>query len=191
MLSRSSSRRRAYVFCFSLLFLGGCSGPPADAPKSGIQCVAPAQNAKSPLATPTYDGSGQMVEPTVLDFPNDWHGFRYWMVASPFPKSNAQFENPSILVSQDGAHWSVPPGLNNPVALPSPPGSALSDGSIVYDPDDDELWLYYLHDIPDAAGNNHEYLVRKTSPDGVNWSPPLELLYGSNYPFTSPTVVKF
>lgn len=181
-------RGYASLCCVLLVGLSGCSGGVLSTGE--IQCVTPAQNAASPLVTPTYEGSGNMVEPTVIDFPSGWHGFRYWMVASPYPKSDAQFENPSILVSQDGTQWSVPPGLINPIALPTP-GSALSDGSIVYDSDDDELWLYYLHDVPDAAGNNHEYLLRKTSKDGISWTPEVELLNGPNYSLTSPTVVKF
>jgi hypothetical protein len=158
--------------------------------KSEIQCLTPAPNAALPLQTTTYDGSGQTVEPTVLDFPDGWNGFRYWMAVSPYPKSLSTFENPSILVSQDGTVWNVPPGMTNPVARPTQ--GTLSDGSIVYDSDDDELWLYYLNDIPDAAGNNHEHILRKESKDGVNWTQPRELMAGTpGYPFTSPTVINF
>jgi hypothetical protein len=186
-------KRYACVFGCLLLSLTGCSSQPRDLSRSEIQYQTPAQNATSALLTPTPDGSGQTVEPTVLDFPDGWNGFRYWMAISPlptpYPKNLSTLENPSILVSQDGTDWNVPPGLTNPVAVPTQ--GLLADGSIVYDSDDDELWLYYINDISDSAGTNHEYLLRVESKDGVNWTKPHELLAGLNYPFTSPAVVKF
>jgi hypothetical protein len=187
MQRKDARSPKGYVrlLCFSLLLLTGCSSQPRVV--SGIQCVTPAQNASSPLVTPTYDASGTTVEPTVLDFPNSWHGFRYWMVASPFPNGDANFENPSIFVSQDGTQWSVPHGLTNPVVLPTQ--GILADGTVAYDATDDELWLYYLNDINDASGTTHEHLLRTESKNGVNWTKPRDLLQGLYNPLTSPSVV--
>src|SRR5271166_5048875 len=68
------------------------------------------QNAAAPLVTPTYDGSGQVTEPSIANFPGGWHGFTYWLAVAPYPHSHAAYENPSILVSNNGTNWSVPPG---------------------------------------------------------------------------------
>src|SRR5690348_1682788 len=76
-------------------------------------------NADAFQITPTYDGSGQVTEPSILEFPGEWHGFRYWLVVAPYPHSNDLDENPSILTSQDGLHWSAPPGIENPLEKPS------------------------------------------------------------------------
>jgi hypothetical protein len=151
------------------------------------------KTATAPLKTPTYDGSGQAVEPTVLFFPNGWSGHHYWMAMSPYPSSNAAFENPSILVSEDGLSWSVPQGLENPLATADQ--GALADATIVYDDASDELWMYYLEELrvdADAGvgGVHWQDLRRMTSKDGVHWSPWTELLAGAPYPLESPSVVK-
>lgn len=96
--------------------------------------------------TPTYDGSGQAIHPSVLDFRQingaTWRGWRYWMAMTPFTKTDDQAENPQILVSQDGFHWYDPPGIRKPLFLP-PVGGFLSDTHLQYDPDADELVMLY------------------------------------------------
>jgi hypothetical protein len=147
----------------------------------------PLRNAAAPLITPTYDGSGQAVEPTVLFFPSGWRGHHYWMAMSPYPKGNASYENPSILVSEDGLSWSVPQGLQNPLVTPD--RGALADGTVVYDDASDELWVYYLDELRDGA-SPWQLLRRMTSMDGVHWWPWTQLLAGQPYPLESPAVVK-
>src|ERR1700750_1662651 len=49
------------------------------------------------MSGPTYDGSGQAVHPDIVAFDAPWHGARYWMTMTPYPKSNQHLENPSIL----------------------------------------------------------------------------------------------
>ena len=138
-------------------------------------------NAPSPQITPTYDGSGKVVEPSIHVFDSPWHGFTHWLIVSPYPNSNALLENPSVLVSNDGKSWSVPPGLTNPVALPAK-GAHLDDASLYYDSASDQLWIYFL------ADDTQEHLFRTTSSDGVTWSAPQELLKGSGYWISSPSV---
>lgn len=146
-------------------------------------------NAAAPLVTPTYDGSGQTVEPTVLFFPDGWRGHHYWMAVSPYPHSNAAYENPSILVSEDGLAWSVPEGLVNPLATPD--HGALADATIVYDGASDELWMYYLEELREGdAGVHWQILRRMTSQDGIHWSKWTQLLEGTPYPLESPSIVK-
>src|SRR5438552_9192690 len=80
-------------------------------------------NAVAPLTIPTPDGSGQVTEPSIVQFSPPWRGFTYWMVVAPYPHSDAEDENPSIFVSDDGRHWSLPPGGTNPIQKPTPPFS--------------------------------------------------------------------
>lgn len=140
------------------------------------------RNAVAPQVTPTYDHSGNAVEPTLEYFPGSWNGYKYWLAISPYPRSNALLENPSILVSQDGNNWSVPPGLVDPIALPSVNGH-LGDGTIYFDNPSNELWTYYLEQI----GTEGE-LFRKESADGIHWTPAEHLLNAPAYAFLSPTV---
>jgi hypothetical protein len=128
------------------------AGSPDDADAGSTDWIeelqaSPMVNPPTPLDIPTYDGSGQAVEPTVLEFPKPWNGHRFWMAMSPYPNADASLENPSIVVSDDGLAWSVPDGLVNPLAKPTPNESGhLDDATIVYDDGSDELWLYYLSD---------------------------------------------
>ncbi len=77
-------------------------------------------NAPTFQYTPTYDGSGQVVHPSVIDFwfefglPS-WGGYRFWMGITPYPDGDNVYENPSLLVSQDGLLWVFPPGIKNPL----------------------------------------------------------------------------
>jgi len=145
-------------------------------------------NAGAPLVTPTYDGSGQVVEPTVLRFSNGWQGYFYWMAISPYPDipGQAAFENPSILVSQDGQNWSVPPGLTNPIEAPNE--GNLADATLFYDDKSDRLWVYYLNDV--GGIEYRESLLRTTSADGIKWSAPEVLMSGLDTFVNSPSVGK-
>lgn len=141
-------------------------------------------NALLPQTTPTYDGSGQATEPSVHFFPDAWNGFRYWLVVNPYPYNEASKENPSILVSNDGASWRVPPGLTDPIALPSI--GHLADGDLFYDSDANQLWVYYLWE--DDSANTH--VLRKTSSNGLDWTDPEDLIAVPNYVLQCPTVAK-
>ena len=125
-------------------------------------------NATAPQTTPTYDGSGQLMHPSVWRFDSAWNGYLYWMVGTPYPASAEAYENPSIIASNDGETWVVPDGLTNPLDTP-PVDGHLADTNIVYDPDADELRVYYLR-MDDGANLQTLMLVR--SSDGVTWSEP-------------------
>ncbi len=143
------------LFFTALLVLTGCNAlsRPVSLP-----------NASTPLATPTYDGSGQGMHPGIVAFRSEWHGYRYWMAMTPYPNDNNLLENPSILASRDGITWVIPAGLSNPVA-PFQPVHQM-DPDLFYDAASGQLWLYYMRG--DTHGN--AVLLRRTSADGVNWS---------------------
>jgi len=105
------------------------------------------------------------------------------MAVSPYPYEHHWLENPSILVSEDGLHWSVPKGLSNPIALPV--RGFLADATVVYDDASDQLWVYFLNDVGDQ-----ERLLRKTSADGIHWSAAEIVLTGPVAFVNSPSVVK-
>jgi len=128
-------------------------------------------NAAEPLTTPTYDESGQMMHTSVVKFDTAWHGYLYWMVGTPYPASKETLENPSILASNDGETWVVPGGLTNPLDEP-PVGGHLADPNLVYNPDTDELYCYYLK--MDRGANLQSLMFTKSS-DGVTWSTPAAL----------------
>lgn len=126
------------------------------------------RNASEPLTTVTYDGSGQVIHPDILDFGNSpFNGFRFWMVNTPYPANNDDYENPSIWVSNDALTWEVPNGLTNPIcAAPAHP-SFNSDPCIFFDTKQNKLRVFYRNS---PAGTN-TYVIRSIeSTDGITWT---------------------
>lgn len=132
------------------------------------------------LATP--DGSGQTVHPDVVEVPRSWPGASRYLVVTPYTNGDANVENPSLFSGHDGFVWAAPPGVRNPIA--TPPHGYLSDPDAVYDPDLNELWVYYRA----VDAENVIELLRTT--DGVHFSAPEEVVRGSNHTVVSPSVVR-
>lgn len=153
------------------------------------------KNAEKPLDVPTYEGSGQAMHPKVLYFKEKWNGWAYWMSNTPYPYTNDRFENPSIVVSQDGKIWTVPHGLKNPV-IPAPSdvaaGGHNSDPQLVMHGDTMEMWYRYNPARKNIkfrrADSNINQIYRVTSKNGVEWSKP-ELILNGNYKYYSPDVL--
>src|SRR5659263_128279 len=136
------------------------------------------------LNIPTYDGSGQAVHPDVYYNANGWRGYKYWMVMTPYPNGNDAYENPSILVSNEGISWSVPQGLQNPID-PKPASGSNSDVDIVYNETADRIEIYYVE-----SGAGTSYLIRKTSGDGITWSAEKNTMLVPDYQVMSPAIIK-
>jgi hypothetical protein len=146
-------------------------------------------NAPTYQITPTYDGSGQAMHPDIVYFPDGWNGYKYWMAMLPLTYGDSSKENPSILASNDGASWEVPPGLNNPIIGQPSPGGCNADTDLVYNDDTNELWVYFLR-CWQNPGMVKLTLMR--SSDGINWSEPEYLITWRYYPYDegSPAVIK-
>lgn len=118
------------------------------------------------LNIPTYvPDNDEAVHPSVVYVPEGWNGYKYWMAFTPYTASNNQYENPSIVVSNDGVNWIVPPGLTNPLE-PAPPGGYNSDVHLILSPDGKTLYLYYREYV-----NPYERIMFKSSTNGINWTP--------------------
>lgn len=149
--------------------------------------------------TPTADGTGEVIHPDVIDFgPDGWSGHRYWMAITGFYQAIEPLENPHILVSDDGWHFSPPDGLTNPI---DPwPGEATnnakwynSDTDLVYDPDADRLICYY-REVPQSTTGS-QLMRARTSADGSMWSDEIALFdahrdVDGGFFSTSPAVVR-
>lgn len=133
---------------------------------------------------PTYDGSYQLTHPKVLYFPKGWNGYRYWMSMTPYPYEHDAYENPSIVVSNDGNTWAVPKGAKNPVTGLPPDvkkGGHYSDPHLVLRGNTMELWYRYNIALPNKKNrrlpnNAVNIYFRKTTADGVHWTAPQKLL---------------
>ncbi len=100
------------------------------------------ENSRFFLGTPTYDGSGQALHPDVIFFEKKrvLGRYRYVMVLTPYPFSSEEFENPSILFSNNGLEWFNE--VENPIVRALGGNEVLSDPDIVYD--GERFYLYYL-----------------------------------------------
>lgn len=145
---------------------------------------------------PSYDGSGEITHPKVLYFENGRNGYKYWMVNTPYPKNDAYYENPSIVVSNNGVDWVEPKGIKNPVSgYPNSvrDDSYYSDPFILYDGNKFELFFrktrsnlngYYL-----SNGFNYMYYIN--SNDGIKYAEPKIILNNnSKEQYMSMSVVK-
>ena len=158
------------------------------------QVTSPPFNAPNYAITPTPDGSGSVVHPSVLDFGGQWNGHRYWMGVTPFLGGNDSLENPCILVSSDGFTWTVPAGLTNPID-PTPTVGHNSDTDLTYDPDTDRLILIWRATADGASeGERWETVYASTSTNGYTWSAPATLIdlqnQAGNLSLLSPSLVR-
>jgi hypothetical protein len=104
------------------------------------------------------------------------------MVVAPYPNADSSKENPSVLVSNDGSDWVVPPGLKNPLALPAV--GTFSDGDLFYDAASDQLWVYFSWECCPSSSR----IMRMTSSDGVIWSLPEMVLEVDHWQALTPAV---
>ena len=128
-------------------------------------------NAETPLSIPTYEGSGQAVHPSVLYFESGF-AYHYIMAFTPYPNSNNDYENPSVIFSDDGINW-TDDGVDNPLDIPPDTTNYhLCDPDIVWD--GNEFKLYYL--LADRRTSPYTYTLRMfRSTDGVNWIGPYDI----------------
>jgi len=146
--------------CWIVLASVGCANTPQQPDPPSV----PLKNAQTFLKLSTYDGSGQVTEPSVVTLDSPWHGFKYWMAFSPYPNGDESKENPSIAASNDGITWEVPRGLTNPLEIPT--SGYFADASLFYDSQSDQLWVYY---IQVSGARNSLKVLRRVSSDGVHW----------------------
>lgn len=137
------------------------------------------------LVTPTYDGSGQALHPSVVVFDQPWNGYRYWMAMTPYPLMSDEYEDPSILVSSDGNTWMVPPGLTNPIDDGGVSPNHNADPELVYDNASGTLYCYWNH-WTNATSTYRIYSLKTT--DGIHWTSKTNHLTTSGYKLVTPTI---
>jgi len=138
---------------------------------------------KLTLPSPYSAVGPAMVHPSVVYVPNRWMGWRYWMAVTPYPLNDSQYENPCVLVSQDGEVWEVPAGLSNPVVA-KPATGYNADTELVLSPDGSRLYLIFRERLSSGTTGNNVRCME--SPDGIMWSAPRTILSGATARRTMP-----
>jgi hypothetical protein len=134
------------------------------------------------LQLSTYDGLGEVVHPDVVRVPRGWAAARRFLAITPYPDGDTKHELPSVYASGDPMQWDAPEGLENPVIRPK--RGYLSDPDILFEPQKNELWMYFRH----VRRRNSIYLT--TSPDGQHWTRPQGIIRAPNHQIVSPSVVR-
>lgn len=137
-----------------------------------LMCFIPikSNNSKYKLNIIGPYGDNEAYHPKVINFPNKWNGYKYWMSYTPYPKGEDSKENPCIAVSNDLVNWITPNELINPLYTPEKTEKGKiynSDSHLVYNSDNNQLECYwrYVNDIEDKI-----IIYRIVSKDGINWS---------------------
>lgn len=131
---------------------------------------------KGEIELVTPDGYNQIYHPSVLHFRNGFHGWKYWMAYSPYPIGGKPYmdrwENPCVVVSNDGVKWSYPNNTIKFIDDISPEQienrNYFSDPHIIYNSKNDELELYYR--LNTGKQSERIELYKRTSKNGFNWS---------------------
>lgn len=144
------------------------------------------------LDIPIHDlASGQIYNSIthcdVLYFKDGWNGYKYWMVATPYPDFTR--EQPCIYASHNGTNWVVPSGLVNPVVSRAEAVAVYGGNAFTPDPDlmfaNGTLYLFYLR----FSTALDFQLCRRSSTSGVKWSDPVITLTGSTPGIISPAFI--
>lgn len=115
----------------------------------------------------------QATHPDVVVRDEAWNGYRYWAIYTPNVTRTSIYENPSIVASNDGAHWEAPVGLTNPIdPQPSSTRYHNCDADMIYNPEMDAMMGYWNWADDQAGGVGAEVRLR-ISYDGVHWGIPV------------------
>lgn len=120
--------------------------------------------------------TAEIVHPCLVDTLSSagavWNGWRYWMLATPYPGSQSALENPCIFVSNDLTTWTVPTGVTNPIA-PKPAGNN-SDPFLFLMPDRSALAACWR----DNTGGTDATQI-SLSTDGITWTAKQSIISGA------------
>jgi len=127
-------------------------------------------NAISPITTPTYDGSGQVVHPDILKFGGGYKGgltepYTHIMAITPYPSGNDTYENPSVLVSNTPESAFTEDNIVNPIEPHPGTNQHNADADIVYNGG-----VFYLYWRYRNKTTGDIKIYRKKSTDLVSWT---------------------
>ena len=123
------------------------------------------------LKIKNYLGNYQNTHPSIHKFDDKWNGYKYWMAYTPYPNSMAIHENPCIVASNDLIHWDKPNGAPDPLVKQPSGYSYNSDTEVFYNPDTQELEVWY-REIINYNTDYFRNIKRITTKNGYDWTPP-------------------
>jgi hypothetical protein len=174
MIRTPFNKMRGSQFLVLALVIAACSDGAAP-------IITPPPGPIHVLTLVTYEGSGQAVHPDAALTPPSWGGALTELFVTPYPNGDASKENPSLFAGSL-SDWLVPSGVTNPIAHPA--DGYLSDPDEVFNPETNELWLYYRG----VTTENQIFLIKGSGPS--HWTAPILVASAPNHSIVSPTVVR-
>lgn len=130
-------------------------------------------NSKSKLnLTSVYGGQekkypNSAYHPKIVDMGSKWHGYRYWISYTPYPKAIDKYENPTIVGSNDLINYSE---IKFCEGIPNDYKANVrynSDSELVYNSDKNRLELFWRYT---DFEKDYMALYMRYSYDGSKWS---------------------
>lgn len=136
------------------------------------------KNSSERLYLPTAYGNIDLIHPSVILLDNPISGYKFWMAATPYLKSDMSSENPHIYASNDGITWDIPSGLVNPIdpkpGQPKDNSNYNSDTHLIYNPVKNRLECFYRE--YDNKEKIKATIKLRTSKDGIHWSEEADII---------------
>lgn len=142
--------------------------------------TAPLPTTAANLLT-TYSPATQVIHPCMVEFFNEFCGYRYVCAITAYPSGPA-LEDPFVYGSNDRVNWTFLGGAPQPLDVKLPvSGSYNSDTFVTHDPRTGELIVGYRRYEPRSEGDSSEansdvVLICRTTRNGYAWSEPREIL---------------
>lgn len=120
---------------------------------------------------PYPNEKNQPVHISIVKCDSLFKGFKYWIAFTPYPNSNSDFENPSVIATNDFKTF-VEPTINPLVNKPTIGYNA--DVHLVFNDDYTRLYLLFRE-----RGNGINQLKVMHTEDGIAWTVPVTILTGT------------
>ncbi|RJE87951.1 SGNH/GDSL hydrolase family protein [Paracoccus onubensis] len=141
---------------------------------------APLPSAAANLLT-TYDPPENVIHPCVVEFFNEFCGYRFVCAITAYPNGPA-LEDPFVYGSNDRVNWTFLGTAPQPLDVKLPVGGSYnSDTFVTHDPRKGELIVGYRRYEPRTDGDSSEansdvVLLCRSSRNGYSWSDAREIL---------------
>ena len=155
------------------------------------------RNAKRKINLVSSYNDTEAYHPDILHFKNSWHGYKYWLVFTPYPNlkgsninGDSKKENPHVRASNDLKNWVIPSKQANPLDEPTQEqlqqGWYNSDAELVYNNTLNRIECFWR-----TYTNNSIIMYMSYTSDGINWSVKQKALElnGHNNMLLSPSIV--
>lgn len=134
--------------------------------------------------------SQSQTHPSILYFPNKWHGYTHILATTPYPKANIRYENPCLYYASGKESPTIfVPNSNNPIIPPPPENDAYNSDPCLFFENDR---LYLLNRRCERTPGIREIEVCY-SDDGQTFSKPSTIIVdrADNKELLSPSIIQY